>query len=139
MREAGLKIIYGKMLPRLQTEPGKPTYPLKWRSQKQRRYVMAKLRREGNLPYQRSHNLARGWKVEVIYNPRSNVEITDIVIYNAVPYAKFVVGSPEYKQPMFPHWPESNRVIGQFQGQAVRAAQKAGLEAMAKAALGKKK
>lgn len=138
VRGAALVVIYQKMLPRLQTEPGKPTYPLTWRSPKQRRYVMAKLRREGNLPYQRTHGLARGWKVNVIYAPRGNVEITEISVTNSAPNAKFVVGPPPFKQPMFPHWKEANRVIGQFEGQAIRAAQKAGLDAMAKAALGRK-
>lgn len=138
VRGAALAVIYQKMLPRLQTEPGKPGYPLTWRSPKQRRFVMAKLRREGNLPYQRTHGLARGWKVNVIYAPRGNVEITDITITNDVPHAGFVVGPPGIKQPMFPHWNEANRVIGQFQGQAIRAAQKAALDVMAKAALGKK-
>lgn len=138
VRGAALTVIYQKMLPRLQTEPGKPGYPLTWRSPKQRRFVMAKLRREGNLPYQRTHGLARGWRVNVIYAPSNNVEITDITITNSAPYADFVVGPPGIKQPMFPHWKEANRVIGQYEGQAIRAAQAAALNAMARAALGNK-
>lgn len=40
---------------KLTTEPAKPNYPLRWKSARQRRYVMAKLRREDNLPYTRTH------------------------------------------------------------------------------------
>lgn len=139
MRQAALVVIYQKMLPRLQTEPGKPTYPLVWRSPKQRRYVMAKLRREGNLPYQRTHGLARGWKVKAVYAPANYWAVQEITVTNDAPYAGFVVGPPSIKQPMFPHWNEANRVIGQYEGQAIRAAQEAALDVMAKAALGKKR
>lgn len=47
----------------LATEPGRPRYPLRWKSARQRRYVMAMLRRAGNIPYRRTHRLAQGWRV----------------------------------------------------------------------------
>lgn len=50
----------------LSQEPGPPHYPLRWASARQRRYVMAKLRRENNLPYRRTHRLAASWKVESV-------------------------------------------------------------------------
>ncbi len=42
----------------LRAEPGPPRYPIRWKSERQRRYVMAKLRRENNLPYRRTHALS---------------------------------------------------------------------------------
>lgn len=55
--------IGNQLLVKLQTEPGKPSYPLRWASERQRRFVMAKLRREKNLPYRRTHKFVRGWKI----------------------------------------------------------------------------
>lgn len=46
-------------------ETGKPvTYPIDWDSPKQRRFVMAKLRRENNLPYRRTGRYEASWKVK---------------------------------------------------------------------------
>ena len=41
--------------------PSKPNYPLRWKSDKQRKYVMARLRKEDNLPYQRTNKLVEMW------------------------------------------------------------------------------
>lgn len=44
---------------------GKPvTYPIQWDSEKQRRYVMWKLSKEGNLPYKRTGAYQAGWRLE---------------------------------------------------------------------------
>lgn len=49
--------------------PGKPvTYPIQWDSDKQRMFVMAKLRRENNLPYKRTGAYVNGWKVSTLPN-----------------------------------------------------------------------
>lgn len=49
---------------RQMSAPGKPiTYPVQWDSEKQRRYVIAKLREEGNLPYSRTDAYRNGWKL----------------------------------------------------------------------------
>jgi hypothetical protein len=42
---------------------GKPIeYPVRWDSIRQKRFVIAKLRREGNLPYQRTHRSRLSWQ-----------------------------------------------------------------------------
>jgi hypothetical protein len=42
---------------------GKPVrYPIDWDSQRQQRFVMWKLRREGNLPYRRTDRYRFGWR-----------------------------------------------------------------------------
>jgi hypothetical protein len=46
----------------LSTEPGKPKYPIRWTSERQRRFVMAKLRRMGQIPYIRTGKYAKSWR-----------------------------------------------------------------------------
>ena len=47
-------------------EEGKPvTYPIQWDSDRQRRFVMWKLRSSGQIPYRRSNRYRFGWKEEV--------------------------------------------------------------------------
>ena len=72
-------------LAELQSDPGEVKYPIEWASDKQRKFVMAKLRRENNLPYQRTDKLRNMWVVEV----RGRA----IVIENISSIAKYVYGS----------------------------------------------
>ena len=45
--------------------PGrKPSYPINWDSERQRRFVLAMLREKDNLPYQRTGALPAGWTIE---------------------------------------------------------------------------
>lgn len=112
------------MVTELQREPARPRYPLKWRSDKQRKFVMAKLRKAGNLPYRRTGKLRKGWKLKTI--------ITNTVIgfelANETPYAPFVVGAlpvtpDSVRQPMFPQWPDAEAVwlkhVVTFEDQAI--------------------
>lgn len=54
-----------RLLTKLRKEPGAPDYPIDWTSDRQRKKVMALLRENGNLPYQRTHQLSQGWDVFV--------------------------------------------------------------------------
>ena len=56
--------------------------PFVWSSERQRRYVMAKLRAEGGPPYVRKYTLLHGWRLQ-----GSGENMT---VVNAVAYAKFV-------------------------------------------------
>jgi hypothetical protein len=47
---------------KLSDEPGKPRYPLRWTSEKQRNFVMALLRRKGQIPYVRTGKYAASWE-----------------------------------------------------------------------------
>jgi hypothetical protein len=67
--------LYQRILTLVGPYPGSPRYPIRWKSERQRRYVMAKLRREGNLPYRRSNRLQQSWEVEAKGLP-DGVEIT---------------------------------------------------------------
>jgi hypothetical protein len=77
-----------------------PTIPLKWRSERQRKYVMAKLRKEGNLPYKRTGALQKAWKVSAAKEGGGSV----IAVSNDSDIAEYVMGSSSDRQPMFPHW-----------------------------------
>jgi len=75
-------------------------YPLVWRSERQRHYVMAKLRREDNLPYQRTGRLTRSWMVIAKREPRASV----LEVKHPGRVVDFVMGRAPYRQPMFPRW-----------------------------------
>ena len=50
-------------------EPGEPsTSPVHWDSDRQRRKVMAMLREQGNIPYERTYKYQEGWKIEPLDN-----------------------------------------------------------------------
>lgn len=77
------------LLAELRDTPGKPKYPLRWASDKQRKFVMAKLRAEGNLPYQRTGKLAAAWTVDI----ERNGSTFAMVVQNPATAAPFVYGS----------------------------------------------
>ena len=78
----------------------KPRYPLTWASQKQRRFVMAKLRKQGNLPYRRTGAFQKAWKVTAIRDRSSSL----IAVSNDSGITEFLAGSSSVRQPMFPQW-----------------------------------
>jgi len=80
------------ILRQLKTEPGTPKYPIRWTSEKQRRYVMWKLRKENNLPYRRTHKLSQSWRVVALI-PAAGV--AQILLRNDTPYATFVQGGDQ--------------------------------------------
>jgi hypothetical protein len=71
--------------------PGrKVKYPIKWDSDKQRRFVMAKLREEDNLPYKRTQDYVNGWVVDKLTD---GYQVRNLVGQRAV----FIAGSPTGK------------------------------------------
>lgn len=75
-------------------------YPLTWKSDKQRKFVMAKLREENNLPYRRTGALTKAWLVGV---EDSGNELA-ITIDNDSPVIDYVASNGDLRQPMFPRW-----------------------------------
>ena len=62
----GRKGIYDMMVrvrSRLAQKPRRPSYPINWDSEKQRRYVLALLRRKDNLPYKPTGRYEANWKI----------------------------------------------------------------------------
>lgn len=96
-----------RILKVLRQYPGPPSYPIRWKSERQRRYVMAKLRRENNLPYQRTGRLRQGWKVDNRITPGGGY----IEVFNEVPYARFVQGDDAQPFHLDTGWTQAAPVI----------------------------
>jgi hypothetical protein len=67
--QVGKRRIYLRMLrikTRLSQTAPKPTTPINWDSEKQRKFVLAKLRKEHNLPYKRTGKTQRGWVLSAL-------------------------------------------------------------------------
>lgn len=65
--QVGKKRIYLRMLrmkTRLNKPAPKPGYPIHWDSEKQKKFVLAMLRREHNLPYRRTGKTEQGWVLQ---------------------------------------------------------------------------
>jgi hypothetical protein len=86
-------------------QPPAPDYPIKWKSERQRRYVLAKLKRERNLPYKRTGQYARGWEVSITLE-RGVVSIVAIHEWDG---ARFVGG--EDQQPFLTKWPRIDNEV----------------------------
>lgn len=79
-----------RWLKALRVEPGKPPAGItRLMTPRQRKFVMAKLRREGNLPYQRTHELTKAWDVQVKLAENGSGDIT---ASNSSPIYDFVYG-----------------------------------------------
>lgn len=94
--------VKSQLLRKLRLEPGAPDYPIDWTSEKQRRYVMAKLRRENNLPYQRTHQLSQGWDVNVTFGRDGGT----ITLENPLDHSIYVYGPRQ--QRFLSKWPEAD-------------------------------
>lgn len=78
--------------------PPKPDYPIKWKSDRQRKYVMALLRRTNNLPYKRTGLINRSWQIEAgVKGGTVSVSAT-----NTSPYARYVYFPDQ--QPYLTKW-----------------------------------
>lgn len=77
-------------IPKLQKRPGPPKYPLRWKSQKQRRYVMAKLREENKLPYPRTYRTIADWELE--FTPKRGGITGEVELKNDNPVARYLQG-----------------------------------------------
>ena len=92
---------------------GKLPY-IRWTSERQRRAVMRKLRREKNIPYRRSHRYALGWHVTGDYTNG----LTSIAVWHD-PYpgdggedvVQFIAGDRQQGFHQDTGWPNANEVL----------------------------
>lgn len=91
--------------PPVRSWPG--DYPLEWTSEKQRRYVMWKLRSTGNLPYQRTHQYVRGWHVQGVYTHG----LTSILVFHDDEVADFVGGRRQQRFHRITGWANAPDVL----------------------------
>ena len=126
-KDAAVETADAYLLQKLRTYPPKSGGKFKWKSDKQRKAVMAKLREQGGPPYQRTQELRTGWKTEG--------KGFQQIIANEVPYADFVMG--DNQQPGFPGrgWKKAGeilannarRVLDKFEEGVRKAIKKVGL------------
>jgi hypothetical protein len=103
------------LLNRLRIYPPRAVYPIEWKSEKQRRYVMMLLRRQNNIPYQRTGDLARGWRGETTVTRRKDgirIFVENVAQNQGKRYSRFVGGDigvgtsarsmARYQEPMQP-------------------------------------
>jgi hypothetical protein len=72
---------------RIMQRPGLPIrYPVRWDSIKQKIFVIAKLRREGNLPYERTGEHAQAWEKQTLSSgyTLSNIGHKAVFLYGTV-------------------------------------------------------
>ena len=104
------KDIYTKMteVRKIMRTPGKkPTYPIQWDSDKQRRFVLAMLRAANNLPYRRTDKLPSGWTIE-------RAGENGYKLYNPAPTAVYVYGNMQGERQSKIHenrWPVMQEVV----------------------------
>ena len=65
----------------LRTPAPRPSYPIQWDSEKQRRFVLAMLGADDNLPYHRTDALPRAWEIENTGNGYQIYNSQDAAVY----------------------------------------------------------
>jgi hypothetical protein len=83
LRQLSLRIV------RVTPPPAK--HPIRWTSERQRRYVMAKLREENNLPYERTNTLVAAWDAKFQLDGDGGA----FALFNTSPVAPFVIGDKQ--------------------------------------------
>lgn len=94
----------------LSTEPGRPKYPIRWKSQRQRRYVMMLLERRGELPYIRKHTLSRGWQF-LLESAGQDADKGIFLIKNDAPETRYVQGADQQPYHIDTGWPAAEPLI----------------------------
>jgi hypothetical protein len=110
--ERNTRRLRARLLADLRDAPGPPDYPLEWKSRKQQRFVMRKLREEGNLPYVRTGTLSANWRVTLTPDTAGSI----MEVSNDTPYARFVQGDDQ--QPFLLKWPSVGMVISDYRVEA---------------------
>lgn len=80
---------------RKEPPPASSAYKLPWTNKDQRIAVIIKLRKAGNLPYKRTHDLRDGWDLKA----KADANGGSVTVENDAPEAEFVYGAR--RQPMF--------------------------------------
>lgn len=83
LRQLTLKIVA--------VSPGAVHYPIRWKSDRQRRKVMAMLSEQGNLPYQRTGSLLEGYNAKFEFTDEGGA----FVVENTSPVAQYIIGDDQ--------------------------------------------
>ena len=88
-----VKRLRTSILRSLKVEPKKPTYPLRWKSKKQRAAYFATNGFGHGIPYQRTGKLLNSYDVQLLEDPNGAI----LRVVNSDPKAEFVIG--DFAQP----------------------------------------
>lgn len=109
-----VKTIRQNILDELREDPGPVKYPFGWKSERQRRFVMAKLRREKNLPYKRTGALRAGWMTNI----RDKSDGAIFEVENRALYARFVQGDDAQPGHLRTGWPQAADIVSKWREKA---------------------
>lgn len=98
------------MLDALTATPGKPSYPIRWKSDRQRRAFFATNGFGKGIPTQRSGKLQEGWVVDF---EGSDFEDT-VEVRNNTPYARYVQGDDAQPFHLDTGWPQAAPIVSDF-------------------------
>lgn len=90
--------------------PGPPVYPIRWKSEKQRRAFFASKGFGRGIPTRRSNKLLQGWKVAWIPTPDGGT----LSLVNKVPYMRFVQGDDAQPFHLDTGWVQRSDVVDDF-------------------------
>jgi hypothetical protein len=108
-----------RILVKLQTEPGSPRYPIRWKSQKQRRAFFATNGFGGGIPHVRTHGYVNAFEIEIL--DTNNGGLFQIV--NPYPGAQFIGGQDQQPFHSDTNWILVDDVVIEFQPIAERELQ----------------
>ena len=88
-------------------EPGKPQYPIRWKSRKQQRAYFATDGFGHGIPYQRTGDLVAAWDAKFVFDADGG----SFVIENTSPIATYVIGDNQQPFHADTGWIDSQEVI----------------------------
>lgn len=90
--------------------PGAPVYPIRWKSQRQRKAFFASKGFGRGIPTRRNYELLRGWHIELVRTPYGGM----ISLENPVPYMIFVQGDAAQPFHLDTGWVQKSDVMDDF-------------------------
>lgn len=99
-----------RMLAELSAEPGPPRYPIRWKSERQRRAYFATNGFGRGIPSRRSGTLNRNWKVKTVFNADGGLIYTE----NDTPYARYVQGDDAQTFHLDTGWPQAAPIVVKY-------------------------
>lgn len=103
--------IGGKMLAELTETPGPPQYPIRWKTERQRRAFFATDGFGRGIPTERSGALQAGWEIEFT---GAGFDI-DVAVVNETDYAIFVQGDDAQPFHLDTGWPQAAPIFTRYE------------------------
>lgn len=99
-----------RMLAELQAEPGKPRYPIRWKSAKQRRAFFATNGFGRGIPTRRTGDMVKRWTVKAIFSTSGG----EIIAANSSPYSQYVQGDDAQPFHLDTDWPQAAPIFVKY-------------------------